>query len=135
MISSVITSIALLLLIILFGVIIYVSFRDEPGTPDDFVNNLAILNAIIQTEIDVYDNDIFERKGGLTNQEFENYLDLITKDITNKLSDNFIKLLSKYWTTAAIYEYVVRRVKAYLIEQVYVPASNPYETTSKEEEE
>ena len=132
-----ITIVLLVAVVALVGLLGYMVIRETKSgntSSEEFVSNLAVLNAIIQTELDIYDNDIFERKGGLNNQEFENYLASITKDIISKISDEFIKNMSRTWTREAIYEYVVRKVKAYLIEQVYIPDGNPFYEENKSKE-
>lgn len=131
---TIVLLVAVVALVGLLGYMVIRETRSRNTTSEEFVSNLAVLNAIIQTELDIYDNDIFERKGGLNNQEFENYLSSITKDIISKISDEFIKNMSRTWTEEAIYEYVVRKVKAYLIEQVYIPDGNPFYEENKSKE-
>ena len=131
---TIVLLVAVVALVGLLGYMVIRETRSGNTSSEEFVSNLAVLNAIIQTELDIYDNDIFERKGGLNNQEFENYLTSITKDIISKISDEFIKNMSRTWTREAIYEYVVRKVKAYLIEQVYIPDGNPFYEENKSKE-
>lgn len=87
-------------------------------TPDDFAGCLAILNAIIQIEFDLYNSDIFNKKEAITNTNFENFYNDLTHRIINNIPESFITQLTTYYTIDAIYAYIARRCKAFLTEKI-----------------
>lgn len=83
----------------------------------DFESLIAVLNVVVHTEIDAYEKNIFDTKGAITPQNFENYYNDITHNIINSLSPNFYKKISEYMTTDAVIAYICRNVKEYLIKK------------------
>lgn len=75
---------------------------------------LMVLNAVIQTEFDLFDKDIFVNNRGITNSNFENYYNEISMHIIDSLSPVFFENMSKYMTQDAIITLVGRKVKEYL---------------------
>lgn len=85
----------------------------------DFESALAILNIIINTELDAYSNDIFLNKGSITNSNFDNYYHDITNKIIKNLSPALISHLALYITEDAIYVIIARAVKKFLTEKIH----------------
>ncbi len=79
---------------------------------------LMVLNAVIQTEFDLFDKDIFVNNRGITNSNFENYYNEISMHIIDSLSPVFFENMSKYMTQDAIITLVGRKVKEYLTMKV-----------------
>lgn len=80
---------------------------------------LVILNSVIQTELDLFDQDVFSTKGALTNTNFENYYHEISTHIISSLSPVFFDNMSKYMNEEAVITLIGRRVKAYLVTKVH----------------
>lgn len=85
---------------------------------NDFGTLMQILTATIKTELDLYENDIFSNKGGITNSNFDNYYNDLCLRIVNSLSKQFIDQLTVYITYETIVRYIARSVKKYLSEKV-----------------
>lgn len=81
---------------------------------DEYAGYLSVLNAIIQTEFDAYDQDIFSHKGSITNSNFDNYYKQLCNTIINNLNPGFIDQLGQIYTKDAIYGLIARRVKVFL---------------------
>lgn len=75
---------------------------------------LMVLNAVIQTEFDLFDKDIFANNRGITNSNFENYYNEISMHIIDSLSPIYFENMSKYMTQDAIITLIGRKVKEYL---------------------
>ena len=80
----------------------------------DFETLMSVLNVIVHTEIDLYEKNIFDTKGGLTPQNFENYYDDIVHNIVKSLSSEFYTKMENYITKEAVVAYICRNVKEYL---------------------
>lgn len=85
---------------------------------NDFGTLMQILTATIKTELDLYEDDIFSNKGGITNSNFDNYYNDLCLRIINSLSKQFIDQLTTYITYETIIRYIARSVKKYLSEKV-----------------
>ncbi len=85
---------------------------------NDFGTLMQILTATIKTELDLYEDDIFSNKGGITNSNFDNYYNDLCLRIINSLSKQFIDQLTQYITYETIVRYIARSVKKYLSEKV-----------------
>lgn len=79
---------------------------------------LLVLNASINTQIELYEQDIFKYKGAITNANFENYYNTITKSIINSVSAQYMKRLSFFITEDEIIAIICRKVKEYLTTKV-----------------
>lgn len=60
----------------------------------DLSELLLILNVVINTELDLYEKDVFNTKGAITNANFENFYNDIVHNIINSLSDDFFNQIS-----------------------------------------
>ena len=96
----------------------YFHYKKSEGLNISFEEAFTVLGVIIQSELQVYDTDVFLGRGGITNSNFETYYEDISKKIIAKISPDSIKELQHYITEDAIYIYVARRVRAYLTEQI-----------------
>ncbi len=119
MISTIIFQVAILAL---GGVVCYLILKKNENkmevTPREFLELLTILSSLIQSELDAYDKDIFASKGAITNNNFDNYYkDLFSKVLTN-IPDRLIKQLSIYYTEDAVYKYIARTIRDYLVTKI-----------------
>ena len=96
---------------------IYLAFKKK-NIPIDFQTSLDILKIIINTELDAYENDIFNTKGSITNSNFDNYYKDITNKIVTKVSPELIRHLSFYITEDMVYIIIARTVKKFLTEKI-----------------
>ena len=83
-----------------------------------FQELLLALNATIQTEIELWEKDVFVNKHSITNSNFENYYLDITEHIIKSLSPTFFISIGKYLTEDAVVSMIGRRVKEYLVSKV-----------------
>ena len=72
----------------------------------------------IQSELDSYDSDIFQSKGSITNNNFDVYYRDITSRILKNINPNLIKDLSYYYTEDAVYRFIGRSVRDYLVTKI-----------------
>ena len=79
-----------------------------------FQELLLALNAAIQTELDLWEKDVFANKNAITNSNFENFYYEITDHIIKSLSPIFFKKMTQYISEDAIISIVGRKVKEYL---------------------
>lgn len=107
-----------ILLIVCVGVVIYKLTNSNPQSPTEFISLLSILSSQIKTELDAYDQDIFEVKGSITNNNFDRYYKDLTSRIIQNISDDMIKALTKYYTEDAVYRYIARSVRDYLTTKI-----------------
>lgn len=110
--------IVILLLCILIGITIIKSNTRRNSTPEEFLNLLTILSSQIQSELDSYDSDIFQSKGSITNNNFDVYYRDITSRILKNINPNLIKDLSYYYTEDAVYRFIGRSVRDYLVTKI-----------------
>lgn len=108
----------ILLLCVLIGITIMKSNRRNNSTPEEFLNLLTILSSQIQSELDSYDSDIFQTKGSITNNNFDVYYRDITSRILKNINPNLIKDLSYYYTEDAVYRFIGRSVRDYLVTKI-----------------
>jgi hypothetical protein len=103
--------------IYLFYKKIYTPYKSKSysATFPDLIN---ILTIIINTEIDLYEKNVFNTRAALTNSNFENYYKDICTSINQNLSPDFLDKLSRYITIDAIYTYITRTVKIYLTSKI-----------------
>ena len=79
-----------------------------------FQELLLALNAAINTEIELWEKDVFANKQAITNSNFENYYIDISDHIIKSLSPIFFINMGKYITEDAVITIIGRRVKEYL---------------------
>ena len=79
---------------------------------------LVVLQTVINTELDLYEKNIFSTKGALTNSNFENFYKDIVNSIINALSQDFFVRMSFFINQDAIVTIICRTVKDYLAEKV-----------------
>ena len=80
---------------------------------------LAILNSVINAEIDMYEKNIFTKRGALTNANYENYYRDLVDNICNSLSEEFFFKSRIFLKEEAIVKIICRAVKQYLNEKIY----------------
>ena len=110
--------VVILLLCVLIGITIIKSNSKRNSTPEEFLNLLTILSSQIQSELDSYDSDIFQSKGSITNNNFDVYYRDITSRILKNINPNLIKDLSYYYTKDAVYRFIGRSVRDYLVTKI-----------------
>ena len=110
--------VVILLLCVLIGITIIKSNSKRNSTPEEFLNLLTILSSQIQSELDSYDSDIFQSKGSITNNNFDVYYRVITSRILKNINPNLIKDLSYYYTEDAVYRFIGRSVRDYLVTKI-----------------
>lgn len=110
--------VVILLLCVLIGITIIKSNSKKNSTPEEFLNLLTILSSQIQSELDSYDSDIFQSKGSITNNNFDVYYRDITSRILKNINPNLIKDLSYYYTEDAVYRFIGRSVRDYLVTKI-----------------
>lgn len=109
-----------IVLSILLGLIyfLYTITNRKSQSPTEFVGLLSILSSQIKTELDAYENNIFENKGSITNNNFDRYYKDLTMRIIQNISDEMINELRYYYTEDAIYKYIGRSVRDYLVSKI-----------------
>lgn len=109
-----------IVLSILLGLVyfLYTITNRKSQSPTEFVGLLSILSSQIKTELDAYENNIFENKGSITNNNFDRYYKDLTMRIIQNISDEMINELRYYYTEDAIYKYIGRSVRDYLVSKI-----------------
>ena len=110
--------VALAVLLALASFLVYKMVNMDKSSPDEFIGLLTVLSSQIQTELDAYDKSIFENKGSITNNNFDNYYNDLTSRIVKNISPDMIKSLTKYYTDEAIYRFIARSVRDYLVSKI-----------------
>lgn len=122
MLPTFIIGMYLLVIMMICGVsilVIYISNNHQKhSSPDEFLGLLTILSSQIQSELDSYEKDIFENKGSITNNNFDRYYRDLTSRIIKNINPNMIKELSYYYTEEAVYRFIGRSVRDYLISKI-----------------
>lgn len=85
---------------------------------DSFQELIVALNIAVQTELDLWEKDVFNDKNAITNSNFENYYHEITDHILKSLSPIFFKKMSQYVTEDAIISIIARKTKEYLVSKI-----------------
>lgn len=96
---------------------IYTDFKIK-SSKTDLSELLVILNAVINTELDLYERNIFSKKGAITNSNFENFYNDIVNSIINSLSKDFFFRINFYIKEEAVVSIICRTVKIYLTEKI-----------------
>ena len=83
-----------------------------------FSDLLTVLNAVINTELEMWEKDVFKGKDNAvaTNSRFENYYLEISHHIANSLSPIFYQNMSKYITEEEVISIIGRKVSQFLVE-------------------
>lgn len=122
MLPTFIIGMYLLVIMMICGVFILVIYRSnnhqKRSSPDEFLGLLTILSSQIQSELDSYEKDIFENKGSITNNNFDRYYRDLTSRIIKNINPNMIKELSYYYTEEAVYRFIGRSVRDYLVSKI-----------------
>jgi len=117
-------SIIILFISILFILISYIFYRyiyssHKVRTADiTFSDLLSILNVVINTELDLYEKNIFENKGSISNSNFDNYYNDIVSSIINSLSDDFFFRINFYIKQDAVVSIICRNVRNFLTSKI-----------------
>ena len=107
--------------LLLLGVVFFLVHKmnqENKISPNEFLGLLSILSSQVQTEIDSYEHDIFENKGSITNNNFDNYYNDLAHRIIRNISPSMITQLTQYYTEEAIYRFIGRSVRDYLISKI-----------------
>lgn len=110
----------LILIALLIQSIIFVSFRfilpeyKVKVSDVSFQELLLALNAAIQTELDIWERNVFVNKQAITNSNFENYYNEISIHIAKSLSPTFYLNISKYISEDAVISIIGRKTREYL---------------------
>lgn len=82
-----------------------------------FSDLLIVLNAVINTELEMWEKDVFKGKDNAvaTNSRFENYYIEISHHIANSFSPIFYQNMSKYITEEEVISIIGRKVKEFLV--------------------
>ena len=111
----------ILLVIVIFTSLIFALVninRISFTNPENFLGLLTILSSQIKSELDSYEQDIFEKKGAITNNNFDVYYRDLTSRIIKSISPNLIKELSYYYTEEMVYRFIGRSVRDYLVTKI-----------------
>lgn len=87
-------------------------------SPNEFLGLTTILSSQIQSELDAYDKDIFQDKGSITNNNFEQYYHDLTSRIIQNIPSSMITCMERYYTEEAIYRFIARSVRDYLVTKI-----------------
>lgn len=78
---------------------------------------MTALSLIINSEISEYEKNIFQNNRPITNSNFENYYNDITKKTIAAISPVLMRQLCVYITEDTIYKYIGRTVREYLVKK------------------
>ena len=111
--------IVLLILMVLAYFIYSLYVKAKSNTHDievsDFSTLLEILMAMINVELQLYENEIFSDRQGITNSNFTNFYTDICTSIEQHISPDFMKAITIFVTEDFVYTLIARKVKAYLV--------------------
>jgi hypothetical protein len=110
-------AIVLLITLYLFYHRIYTPYRLRT-TNNTFSELIDILSVTINSELDLYERNVFNTKGAITNSNFDNYYYDICESIQGDLSDIFIIQMRRYLNEDAIYSMITRQVRIYLTNKI-----------------
>ena len=108
-------------ILILIGIVFFLLYKmnkERRISPHEFIGLLTVLSSQVQTEIDTYDKDIFINKGSITNNNFDNYYQDLTHRVIDNISPSMIDQLTQYYTEEAIYKFIGRSVRDYLVSKI-----------------
>lgn len=92
---------------------IYSSFLYK-STKMSFDDAWASLTLIVKSEIELYENNVFEKRKAITNANFENFYKDLSNRIIKHISPTLMNSLTIYITEEAVYRYIARTVQSYL---------------------
>lgn len=116
---SVMCILIILLIVTLLTCIVYlIKFSGQKTSHLEFEECINILSVIITSELQAYDNDIFNGQHQLSNNTYEKYCRMISLDISKSIPNTFYKTMQNYITAEALDRLIVRRVKSYLQEKI-----------------
>ena len=107
-------------------VLIYLIYRfvikDYMSYPKEltFDDSLAIINTIINLELDIYENDVFDKQDTLSNAQYENFLQDIITRIDNALSPVLVASITRYMSEGELYTWIIRLVRRYFDKKAIV---------------
>ena len=84
----------------------------------DFTELITILQTIIRSEIDMYENDIFENNRPITNTNFDTFYEDLCNRIIRKISPEFMHEITFYVSEEMVISMIARTVKQYLVTKV-----------------
>ncbi len=108
-------------ILLLIGIVVFLLYKmnkERRISPNEFIGLLTVLSSQVQTEIDTYDKDIFINKGSITNNNFDNYYQDLTHRVIDNISPSMIDQLTQYYTEEAIYKFIGRSVRDYLVSKI-----------------
>ena len=108
-------------ILILIGIVFFLLYKmnkERRISPNEFIGLLTVLSSQVQTEIDTYYKDIFINKGSITNNNFDNYYQDLTHRVIDNISPSMIDQLTQYYTEEAIYKFIGRSVRDYLVSKI-----------------
>ena len=108
-------------ILILIGIVFFLLYKmnkERRISPNEFIGLLTVLSSQVQTEIDTYDKDIFINKGSITNNNFDNYYQDLTHRVIDNISPSMIDQLTQYYTEEAIYKFIGRSVREYVVSKI-----------------
>lgn len=113
----------ILVLLMIISYFIYTLYvKAKSNTQDvqvsDFSTLLEILMAMINVELQLYENEIFADRQGITNSNFTNFYNDICNSIEQHISPDFMKAITIFVTEDFVYTLIARKVKAYLASKV-----------------
>jgi hypothetical protein len=96
---------------------IYLTFkhRSAPIQADELVK---MLTAIMNLEVEIYEKNIFVKRGALTNATFENYYHNMMDEILASLSGDFMYRINFYIKQEAVVTIIARTVRQYLTDKI-----------------
>ncbi len=82
-----------------------------------FPELIEVLQASIRSEIEIYEKNIFDTRGAISNSNFDNYYHDIINSILNDLSPTFFARIGCFLTEDSVVSMIARTVRAYLVEK------------------
>lgn len=92
--------------------------RQPKSLAFDEAKNIVL--QIINLELDIYENDVFDKQETLSNAQYENFLEDIVTRIDNALTPELINSMKVYMTEAEIYTWIIRVVRRYFDDKAVI---------------
>lgn len=87
---------------------------------------ILTLNVVINTELELWENDVFVDKSGIgNNSQYENFYNEICNNIIESLSPSYFDMAERYLKKEAIVTIIARRTKNFLNDHVQEAFPNP----------
>ena len=113
---------AYILIMLLITIFVFYKYIYTPhvvkSAQVSFDELLIALNATINTEIELYEKNVFNTKGAISNANFDNFYNDVTLSILTNLSKTFYYHMGVYLTENAVATIVCRKVKQYLTTKI-----------------